>query len=530
MRRQMIGAFGIVIAAMMLLAGCAKEPEVTTQPIGESVATKEQTTDETMAIDETVTESMEVTQDSVNSDQTSTDLEQVATETETVDETEADQTTEMAQEDVDEDADSTEDKSTTVEAGEADENASANENNQESVADLSITQGSTNEHILVVMNAESKVTSQAMNVDEIRAVWLSYLELQPIFESGGEAAYTEAMREIMVNVSAMGMNTIKYQVRPFGDALYPSALFPSSYIITGVEGDPLSYDPFGIAVEMAHEYGLRIEAWINPYRIRTATSKIPLGLDSISRDWLDDGTRRVLRTREGILAFNPSNEEVRNLIVAGVAEIIVNYAVDGIHFDDYFYPTTDSSFDEQEFLSFAYGNDTMSQSQWRREQVNLLIRAVYEKVHSYDRGIVFGISPQGDLQANYDQQFIDVALWLSEPGYVDYIAPQVYFGFEHGQLPFDKTLHRWDALIKNDVKLIAGIAAYKVGQVDQWAGDGSNEWEDTEGILAAMIQAAKVSNHYGGFAFFRYDYLFSPSEALAERMALEIEAIENVIE
>ncbi len=372
---------------------------------------------------------------------------------------------------------------------------------------------------------KSMVSGAAINVDEVRAIWLSYLDLQPMFAGGTKESYRLALEEAMQNIKNLGMNTVMYQVRPFGDALYTSELFPSSYIVTGTEGTALSFDPLDMAIDAAKSNGLRIEAWINPYRVRNAGSKMLLSNNNIAKTWHADSSRRVLKTSEGAMIYNPALDEVRSYIVSGVKEIIDHYAVDGIHFDDYFYPTTDTAFDEVEYLAFSYDDDTLTLDDYRRENVNKLIREVYQLVHSYNRDIVFGISPQGNIDTNYNQLYVDVPLWLSANGYVDYICPQVYFGFNHSREPFEQTMDNWNALIKNNVDLIAGLAVYKVGQEDKRAGDDKTEWIDSERILEQMINTAKSDNHYGGYALYRYDFLFKPSADIVERINDEKQGI-----
>src|SRR5699024_1940674 len=121
----------------------------------------------------------------------------------------------------------------------------------------------------------------------------------------------------------------------------------------------------------------------------------------------------VKQAGEG-LYFDPSSETVRQLIVDGVTEIVTNYEVDGIHFDDYFYPTTEASFDEAEY---AASGSSLSLEDWRRDNVNQLVKAVYDAIKSEKPEVRFGISPQGNMDNNYNGQYSDVALWLSTPGY-----------------------------------------------------------------------------------------------------------------
>lgn len=141
-----------------------------------------------------------------------------------------------------------------------------------------------------------------------------------------------------------------------------------------------------------------------------------------------------MKTAVGIY-YNPGSEEARQLIVDGVKEIVANYNVDGIHFDDYFYPTTDASFDSGTYAAYQNSGGTLSLADWRRENVNILVRQTYAAIKSINPSVKFGISPQGNMSNNYNVQYSDVAKWISTSGYVDYICPQVYFGFQNQHQP-----------------------------------------------------------------------------------------------
>ena len=258
----------------------------------------------------------------------------------------------------------------------------------------------------------------------------------------------------------------------------------------------------------AHSQGLKIEAWINPYRVRNNNKA--LSTNNQALQWLNDGSNRVIKINSGIY-YNPANEDVQNLIVKGIEEIIQNYDVDGIHFDDYFYPTTDMSFDAVDYQNYLLEGGSLSQAAWRRENVNQLVRKVYKTIKSYNPNIKFGISPQGIISRNYNNQYIDVEKWLSSSEYIDYICPQVYFGFNHSSFPYDKVVKEWNDLIKNDdIDLYIGLAAYKLGQEDAWAGDGKHEWIGTNDMLKRMIDEGRENSNYKGFIIFRYDSLWNP--------------------
>lgn len=358
----------------------------------------------------------------------------------------------------------------------------------------------------VFAQAEPRAATQtlsATNTSEMRGVWLAYVNYESWIKNNTEAEFTANMRKIFKNVADQGMNTVFFQVRPFGDAMYESNYFPWSRYLTGTEGVNPGYDPLEIVCNIAPEYGLRIEAWINPYRVRTDDTE--MSADNQAYKWQKSKSRAVVSWNGG-LYYNPASAEARKLITNGVTEIVRNYNVYGIHFDDYFYPTTDMKFDSADYKA---SGSKLSQADWRRENVNKLVRQVYAAVKSADPNCVFGISPQGNMQINYDSQFIDVEKWLSNSGYIDYICPQIYFGYKNKTVPYAQAVKDWNALIKNDVKLYIGLGAYKVGAVDKWAGeDGQNEWVGTKDILARMTKTARAADNYGGVVIYSYDSIF----------------------
>lgn len=355
----------------------------------------------------------------------------------------------------------------------------------------------------------------------MRAVWLSYLELDGMLKGKSRSQFTSSISKAFNKMADMGLNTVIAQVRPFGDALYQSDYYPWSYLCTGTEGQDPGFDPLAIMVEEAHDAGLRIEAWINPYRVRASGSRV-LSSDNQAQIWINSGSDAVIQYNGGIY-YNPGNEEARELIVNGVCEIVENYAVDGIHFDDYFYPTTDMAFDSKTYKAYKNAGGGMTQANWRRENVNILVRDVYAAIKSIDSSIEFGISPQGNMSNNYDGQFIDVAKWVSNSGYIDYICPQIYFGFENKNQPFATVVENWNKQIKVDsIKLYVGLAAYKLGQADNYAGTGKNEWLNTTDILARMVKKSREQSHYAGFVLYRYDSIFgSDSQQTKERQNLQ---------
>lgn len=358
---------------------------------------------------------------------------------------------------------------------------------------------------------------------EYRAMWISYLEWQSVDFSSEEAFRREA-GEMLDNCVSLGLNTVIAQVRPFADALYQSELFPWSHLCTGTQGGDPGYDPLAILVELAHARGLRLEAWLNPYRVRLNEAN-PAGALAANNpallypEWA--------KQAEGGLYFDPANPEVQRYIVQGVEEILQNYAVDGIHFDDYFYPTTDPAFDAAEYAAAGSG---LALDAWRRENVNALVRAVYDAVKAQKPSAVFGISPQGNPDNNYNGQYSDVGLWMRESGYLDYVLPQLYWGYGYTtgggstRYAFENISAEWAGMERApSVALYLGLGAYRIGD-----GDGGNYaaavsgWQ-TGHTLADMIADGRAIGA-DGYVLYRYDFLFRnaswPELAASENAAI----------
>ncbi len=370
--------------------------------------------------------------------------------------------------------------------------------------------------------AQNLTPQQIKNELPYRAMWISYLDFFA-FDTSSEQAFTQSVIQVFDNCLSVGVNTVIVQVRPFSDAIYPSEIYPFSHLITGVQGQSPNYDPLAILVEQAHAKGLLFEAWINPYRV-SLNSILPeeeiaqSNPAIINPDW-------VRKVDTGMF-FDPSIPEAQQMIIDGVLEIINNYDVDGIHFDDYFYPTTDASFDEETYALYANGQDLAS---WRRENVNTLIRNVYSAIKQADPTCVFGISPQGNNDNNYNSQYSDVNLWLAQPGYVDYILPQIYWGFDFTlsngsqQYAFANCTQQWANYERHEsVALAVGIGAYRIGSGDGGVNDQS-EWY-TGHSIADMISYLGTESGVDGYSIFRYANLFDNTIELQENEKQNIKA------
>lgn len=341
--------------------------------------------------------------------------------------------------------------------------------------------------------------------EEMKAMWVSYLEFGSTKKT--EAQWKTKIDEMFDDCVDYGMNTIIFQVRPFGDAMYPSEYFPWSKYASGTQGTSLGYDPFAYAVKAAHARGLKIEAWINPYRVASnSTDVTKLSKDNPARIYRNTkGKERYVLSFGNNMYYNPAMKEVQQLIVDGVQEILDNYDVDGIHLDDYFYPTLGSKYKTVfDATEYNQSGSKLSIANWRRQNVNTLVKALYDTVKAKDSSIRFGISPAGNPSnlTNDQQYYVDIDTWLTEEGYVDYICPQIYWNFDHPVAAYDKMVDKWIDLNKAEIAdLYIGIAVYKagyhVGTNDDWQGDGK--------ILANQIEYGRESDKVQGYMFFRFD-------------------------
>ena len=362
---------------------------------------------------------------------------------------------------------------------------------------------------------------------EYRAVWISYLELGGMLTGKTAGQFRSNIGAAYDNVKNLGCNTVIVHVRPFGDALYDSDYFPSSYLITGTEGDNLPFDPLKIMVEEAHNRGLTFEAWLNPYRVRARTGKA-LCSDNPARKYINSGSDAVYQTANGGIFYNPGSREAIDLIVNGVREIVRNYDVDAIHFDDYFYATTDSSIDSALYAANGGGK---SLAAWRRQNVNTMVREVYAAVKAEKQSVRFGISPQGNTKANYDTLYADVATWLGNAGYVDYICPQIYYGFNNATCPYSSVLTEFNGMIKvSGIDLYVGLAAYKIGNEDTYAGtSGKYEWQQNSDLLSRMVTEARGASHYKGYCLYSYSSVIMPASGVKAQVQAELTALSKIL-
>ncbi len=360
----------------------------------------------------------------------------------------------------------------------------------------------------------------AANDTELRGVWVSTVANidYPSSPTIDATTLKDELIQILDNCKDMGFNAVFFQVRPSSDAFYKSEYFPWSRYLTGSQGtSPLDdFDPLEFAVEEAHKRGIQLHAWINPYRVTNSSGES----DSLSSDNpAVSNPDLVIKDANGKIYYNPGDSTAVELIIKGAEEIVANYDVDGLHMDDYFYP--DAAFNDDITYSF-HKDEYNNQEDWRRSNVNYLVKTLDERLHSIKPEIQFGISPRG-IWANksempegsdtagkgsYNSIYADSRAWVKN-GWVDYIMPQIYWNIGYEVADYT-TLCKWwgDVTSGTDVKLYIGEGAYRTtsSTLPAWTGEsGTNE-------LRTHITNGRADTNIGGYCCFTYnDFIENPS-------------------
>lgn len=373
-----------------------------------------------------------------------------------------------------------------------------------------------------VTNAQQEVPAE----EGLRGVWIASVSNIDFPSKQGLTA-EQQMKEldaIVENAKYMGLNAIFFQVRPTGDALYKSSIFPWSKYLTGTQGkaNDKDFDPLAYIIEQGHKNGIQIHAWLNPLRLSMGTASKP---DKSVEVLAENHPARkipqaVVAAPTGQLYLDPGRPEAVKLITDGIAEIVKNYDIDGIHFDDYFYPSKSDSPSKADFNDKAtyekYKGSFSNKEDWRRNNIDTLVKSAYDTVKAIKPQVQFGISPfaiwsnkelnsegsdtQGGISTYYDH-YADTKKWVKE-AYIDYIAPQIYWNIGFKVADYSVLLDWWKNVCSGtNVKLYIGHAAYKVNDSSQ-----ANEWLDPLQI-PKQIAMNRESQAVSGSIFYGYSNL-----------------------
>lgn len=373
--------------------------------------------------------------------------------------------------------------------------------------------------LAIVFFSNNKVTSVKAEKEETRAIFISYIELNKYVKKDDQTLSKKNIDKMLENIQNMKFNTVILQVRSASDAIYKSKIFPMSQYVSKKEGEDY-YDVLDYFIKKCHKKNIKLFAWINPYRVRTTADPTTISKENPAYKYLETDTIFI----DNGIYFNPAKKEVKELIVKGVKEVL-EYDVDGILFDDYFYPS--DVIDKKDYQEYLKNNDYIEEKQFRLKNVNDLIKNVYSECQK--KKVPFGVSPDGNIENNYNKNYADVKKWLSSNNYVDFIMPQVYYGFYNSSKAYIKVINEWEALIKNkQIDLYIALAFYKVGTEDQFAKEGSSEWLYNDDIIMREIILSRNLKNYKGFALFKYDNVFDPENYTSTSLK-ELENIKKIL-
>ena len=371
---------------------------------------------------------------------------------------------------------------------------------------------------------------------EMRGMWIATVQ-NINYPSSTKLSKQKLMSELddIINTAKkLGFNAIFFQVRPSADALYDSDIFPISKYAYGSqrmfsEGD---FDILGYLLENAHQNNIRVHAWVNPLRVTAGSASAPeTSVDALyalhparkNPEW-------VRAYADGKLYFDAGIPEVRDLVASGVREIVERYDVDGVIFDDYFYPypvseeidggSVDIEFDDAATYK-KYGEGYESLGDFRRDSINKMVKSCYDAIKEVDPECLFGVAPFGIWQnddgknggsatgglSSYNDIYCDPLAW-AEGGYIDYLAPQIYWRFTTGIAPYGELVDWWNAALDG-----TGVELYIAHGVYLY-----DSWKNIDSEITRQIDYAREKLHYKGSILYGYAAIYANSNGLSDEI------------
>jgi uncharacterized lipoprotein YddW (UPF0748 family) len=310
---------------------------------------------------------------------------------------------------------------------------------------------------------------------ELKGAWVStvYSLDWPSEQSYGKPeVQKQEFIDLLDDLQSIGLNAVFVQVRPSADALYPSKFVPWSKYLTGEQGKDPGYDPLAFMIEETHRRGMEFHAWFNPFRASVDAKTEGLAANHVAvqhPEWVV--------TAGGKMYINPGIPAARQHIIDAIMEVVRNYAIDGVHLDDYFYPSG-TAFDDDKTFKAYNPKKIKDKGDWRRDNINEFVKSLSSAIRAEKPGIAFGISPFGVWRnistdptgsntnagaQTYDDMYADVRTWIRQE-WIDYVMPQIYWSLSFSRARYDTLVEWWAKEVEGrNVTLYIGHAAYKLG-------------------------------------------------------------------
>ena len=345
---------------------------------------------------------------------------------------------------------------------------------------------------------------------EFRAVWIATVDNIDFPTKKGLSPDQQKAELIgaLELAKKLRLNAVIFQVRPMTDAVYRSSIEPWSEFLTGEMGKPQDLDPLEFLVAEAHRRGILVHAWFNPYRAYHPAAK------TISKDHVSKTKPGIVRQYGRYMWLDPTSPDAQRHSIDVIADVVRRYDIDGVHFDDYFYPYAERDAagneiefpDEVNWNAYVKGGGKLSRDDWRRDSVNALIAEVGRTIKRIKPDVVYGVSPFGIWQPMpekgitgfnaYARLYADAKKWLQD-GTVDYLAPQLYWETARQGLSFPVLLDWWKEQNTKRRFIWPGIAAYRIGSTPTF----------TTGEIASQIEKTRATRETTGAIFFSFKSL-----------------------
>ncbi len=386
---------------------------------------------------------------------------------------------------------------------------------------------------IVIFTAAANVSAQRPDVDrEFRAVWIATVDNIDFPSKKGlsaEQQKAEIIRDLDL-AKSLRLNAVVFQVRPMADAIYKPGLEPWSEFLTGEMGKAQPLDPLEFLVAEAHKRGILVHAWFNPYRAYHPAAK------TMSADHVSKTKPSVVRQYGRYMWLDPTSSEGQKHSIGVIEDVVRRYDIDGVHFDDYFYPYAENDAagnridfpDGENWKRYQAGGGKQSRDDWRRSNVNTFIEAVGRSIKRIKPQIVYGVSPFGVWQPMpdkdiagfnaYAELYADSRKWLQD-GTVDYLAPQLYWETNRKGLSFPVLLDWWKSQNIKKRYIWPGVPAYRIGSTPTF----------TAGEIASQIESTRRSDLTRGAIYFSFKSLRNDMGGIQEKLRENVYVRDAVI-